>query len=245
MNPTATLRALKGAPASLLLALLVNPGQTLGAQHLATLTAYSDKPIAAGLRTLADLGLAQNHARTNGWAATTAIRQAILGELPPETENIRLEPGGSSCSVIVEDDCLLLSTTTTTPRESEKFRLTPDWAILRDILVDDCATPRTLAMTVIHSLSTADANPRAEALDALRWLSYCQSSHGSSIQYPGAFIAAKLSHNEPCPAWYQPSYSCPLWRRIDQLASRRARRLDSSTLQKGGATFPTSSSKPW
>lgn len=218
-NATATLRALKGPAASLILALLLHPAESLGAQRLATLTGYSDKPVAAGLKVLSDLGLAQNHARVNGWTATAAIRQAILGELPAESENLRLAPCSSSSSLI-EAPAILPTTTTTTPAESEYLRLTPDWATLRATLVDDCATPRDLALKTIHSLIHSHREPHAANLQALLWLSYCLSDDGASIDYPGAFIPAKLRNGETCPSWHRPKLNDPLYRRIEAARSR-------------------------
>ena len=216
MNQTATLRACKGAPASLILALLLHPAQSLGAQRLATMTGYSDKPVAAGLRVLADLGLAQSHGRVNGWTATAAIRQTILGELPAESEYLRLESRTSGGSTLIEEPTVLNETTTTTPSEAEYLRLAPAWHDLLALLVDDCVTPRALALKTIHSLIHSHADARHSAFEALRWLSYCHSDAGGGIDFPGAFIPAKLRNGESCPAWHRIPYHDPLYRRIEE-----------------------------
>ena len=227
MHQIPSIRDLKGAPASLILALLFHPAQSLGAGTLAEMTDYSDKPVAAGLQTLRRLDMAQQHGRYHGWTATAAIRQLVLGELPEpeklrlESENLRLP--GSSGSSSIEAPPLLPTPTTTTPSEPEKLRLPSAWAILHDVLIDDCATPRALADKTIHNLIHRHRAPARAHLQALLWLSYCHSEEGSGIDWPGAFIPAKLTNNEPCPPWHSPTYGDPLYRRIEAARSELQR----------------------
>lgn len=72
------LRAIKGAPVSIVLALMLYPERSLGPAQLAALTGYSRNTIASALQVLAELGLAQRHARYSGWRLTLATQQLFL-----------------------------------------------------------------------------------------------------------------------------------------------------------------------
>ncbi|MGB3717907.1 MAG: hypothetical protein WA996_26115, partial [Candidatus Promineifilaceae bacterium] len=61
------LRALKGAPASIVLALALT-GSSLSNRDLELATGYSDKSISRGLALLELKGIAQNNGRSNGWS---------------------------------------------------------------------------------------------------------------------------------------------------------------------------------
>jgi len=87
MDPDAIrlLNSLRGAPASLLLALLAHAGP-LGRQELALLTGWGETSVSAGLCKLAALGLARRQARYHGWQATPAARRLVLEFFPPDAD---------------------------------------------------------------------------------------------------------------------------------------------------------------
>jgi hypothetical protein len=68
------IRQLKGAPATILLMMLI-VGRPTGRNELAFLTTYSEHTVQKALNQLQFIGLAQQHARRNGWALTGAVRQ--------------------------------------------------------------------------------------------------------------------------------------------------------------------------
>lgn len=73
MNAT-TLRALKGAPTSIILALLVT-GRSMTNKELRTWTGYSDKPITDALALLDTEGITQYNGRTYGWSLSAGQMQ--------------------------------------------------------------------------------------------------------------------------------------------------------------------------
>lgn len=214
MNTTTLLRSLKGAPISVLMALLFHPAQSLGVAHLSRLTGYSDKPVAQALRLLADLQLAQNHNRYRGWVATTHVRQLILGE----TENLRLAPSSSSSigqrPFPPEPDP---TTTTTQPRETENLRLPSAWAHIAQTLVHRCTTPTHRATAAATAAMHRHDDPDHTLWQLLRWLSYCRSDDGAGINNPGAFIATRIEQDIPCPDWHRPTMGTDLHREISRL----------------------------
>ncbi len=76
-----TVRALKGAPASIILAMLLMPEQVgVGTMELTTMTGYGKDAVRRGLRTLETIGMVQKIGRYNGWVLTAQARQLVLGE---------------------------------------------------------------------------------------------------------------------------------------------------------------------
>ena len=72
---TTAVRALKGAPVSIILALSAAPkGEAYQVQQLAVMTGYSEQGVDMGLRVLETLGLVQSHAPHCGWVLTRPIR---------------------------------------------------------------------------------------------------------------------------------------------------------------------------
>lgn len=114
------IRALKGAPWTILIALLAFPDRPLGTTDLVRITSYSDKTVKKALDALSDQQLAQRHGRYHGWTATHRCRQMILGELA-EPENFRLPASSSSSHEENRDPPIVTTTTTTT--QPEKLRL--------------------------------------------------------------------------------------------------------------------------
>ena len=72
---TTAVRALKGAPASIILALSAAPaGQAYHVPQLAAMTGYSEQGVDMGLRVLETLGLVQSPAQHCGWVLTRPLR---------------------------------------------------------------------------------------------------------------------------------------------------------------------------
>jgi hypothetical protein len=71
-------------------------------------------------------------------------------------------------------------------------------------MTDRCATPPDRAARALKAAHDAGHQPARVRWDILRWLSYCQSAHGASINNPGAFIATRIQENVPCPDWHKP-----------------------------------------
>jgi hypothetical protein len=213
-QPATLLRALKGPPLSCLFALLF-ANRPLGTTTLGTLTGYSAKSVTAGLNVLAQLGLAQNHGRYNGWLPTTHCRQMLLGEngsepaIPAEgvnreTETLRLPPSGSSGGTCDPERPLSTTTTTTIPSEPENLRLPPEWQELADLLVERCGTPPHRAQAAVAAARDRREQPPETRYHILRWFSYCMSDDGNGINNVGAFTASRIRDGIPCPDWHRP-----------------------------------------
>lgn len=71
------LRGLKGAPASIVLALALS-GCSLSKAELEIATGYSDKPVARGLALLELHGLAQDNGRTAGWSLRDSVQLPLF-----------------------------------------------------------------------------------------------------------------------------------------------------------------------
>jgi len=77
LNPLASLRALKGAPLSCLFALMF-ANQPVGKAWLSRMTGYSDKPVAAALDYLNEMGYVTSNGRYESWQINTAAIQLPL-----------------------------------------------------------------------------------------------------------------------------------------------------------------------
>ena len=99
---------------------------------------------------------------------------------------------------------------TTTVTAKNCSNIPPDFQPLLDLLVDRCGTPAKIARdTVCISVRRGD-DPVFVQYDALRWLAYCLSKLGKTINVPGFFIASKIQNAEPCPDYFQTDYGSPL-----------------------------------
>ena len=90
-------------------------------------------------------------------------------------------------------------------RKGMEFRVEfdEDWSQLLDLLSVECGCPRSRAREVlIACLERGDSAVLVE-YDVLRWLSYCMSPEGESIQHRGAFIGSRLRDGIPCPEWHK------------------------------------------
>lgn len=94
------IRNLKGAPATVLL-MMLGLGRPTGRDELVMLTTYSEHTVTKALQQLEFLGLAQNHARYNGWILTAHVRRRLLpaASVEPEEKTLPVErepPSGAA-----------------------------------------------------------------------------------------------------------------------------------------------------
>ncbi len=106
LNPLASLRALKGAPLSCLFALMF-ANQPVGKAWLSRMTGYSDKPVAAALDYLFEMGYVTSNGRYESWQINS---QAI--QLPLMTLDTPLENDTSKFGRIFPDSIPTTATTT-------------------------------------------------------------------------------------------------------------------------------------
>ena len=215
------LRALKGAPVSVVLALMMARGG-LGVRELQGWTGYSDKPVRAALRVLGELGLVQRHAYHSGWLLTARGRQMVLGE-GATPENLR-SAGSSSGSSLIDGVRVLPETTTTTTVTPENFRsehapgfeeLGKDWRhVVGRVLCKHCGMGRRRAESVVLECAAAGRFPGQVAYEALIWLAYCQDEERSTINNPAGFIASRVGGCVSPPAGYCPPSGFKLWPKV-------------------------------
>jgi hypothetical protein len=118
------LHTLKGAAASLLLALSLNPGP-LGARDLARFTGWSENAVREGLCKLEAIGLAKRRRRYNGWQLAEAGRQWLRQKLQGEAQ-IEDLVAGEACPPQAATPEASLSTTA--PADSSPLINAPDEA---------------------------------------------------------------------------------------------------------------------
>lgn len=221
---TVTLLAhtLKGSGLSCLFVMLALP-QAIGPKDLSAITGYDRKSVTKGLDKLAALGLAENHGRYNSWSLTVQGYQLALfnprnpdlalngknngseGEkLPLEGENFPLPLRSSSSYLNTESlNTESLKQLLPTPSDAEKLPLPPEAGRLTEILICRCGCPTKRARQAVKAALASDDAPIVIEIDILRWLAYCQSERGQSIQNPGVFIASKIEKAEPCPEYFK------------------------------------------
>lgn len=203
-HPAATLQAIRGSPSTVLLALLLFPGRTLGPKQLTRLTGLTEKTVQRALDLLADHHLAQRHAYREGWAATALIRQRILGEVEEgepynyhsyldetKPENLRFQ-GSSRGSLPGQNESSPYTTTTTTTAKPEILRLDVSWQPVVESLTHRCGTPPDRARAAAAAAQARGDDP-AQVVEAIEgWRDYCTSERGRTIYNPGALIAARI-----------------------------------------------------
>ncbi len=109
-----------------------------------------------------------------------------------------------------------LQTTDFTAKNCSK--IPPDFQPLLELLVDRCGSPAKIARDAVCASARRDDDPDFVRYDALRWLAYCRSDRGKTINAPGIFIARKIERAEPCPDYFQTDYGSPLHAEIRALA---------------------------
>jgi hypothetical protein len=201
LNAAPLLRGLKNGPAcAILLLFLANPGRSLGTTDICQGTGWTKKPVAQALATLADYGILQHHGRYHGWRLSAYGRQLMLGEtLGPEGETFLLPPCSSSDpnSPQPEGPSQLLQPPK--PAEGENFHLPDDWLQLSQDLRDLYRIPPRLSQPALQAAyRRGDTTEQAHDLTR-RWHDYCQTEDASTINYPPAVIAARLTDGTPPP----------------------------------------------
>ena len=106
----ATIRALKGAPLSILIAMLI-ARQPVGEDWLVTITGYSQNTVRNGCKFLTEIQMIQRNGRYHSYVLTNGASQLTLGQL----EECKLEALAESQNLT-----LPTSTTTTTLNKKEK-----------------------------------------------------------------------------------------------------------------------------
>lgn len=207
MNPM-MLRALKGAPLAVLVALATI--HRAGPDTLSTWTGYDRKTTSRALTTLQQMGLVEHGGRYDGYRLTANAQQLPLwtpGELetgegeflPVEGENLPLPLCSSSSSLInarVNKLKQLLPQS-----EGENIPLPPELAAAAEEIATELASStgytfaRILA-DVSHALSQGDPPAQIRA-DAAGWIRFARTKKG--IYNPGAFVCARIRTGQPPP----------------------------------------------
>jgi hypothetical protein len=199
------LHTLRGATATVLLALLFHPDQPLGTTDLCTLTGYTDKPVTAALRKLHSVGLAQRHARYVGWTATRHVRQLTLGEhllWDSESETFRLADSSSRSDLPSPQQTSLLPPPSA-GSESEKLRLpSPRWHAVAEAMIQHAGTPRRLALDTTRAAAQHYPHPGQARYHAIKWADYARSC--DTINNPAYFVPSRIADGIPSP----PDHHC-------------------------------------
>ena len=209
-----TLRELKGAPVSCLLALYVL-GRPARTEEIADLTGYRPAAVHDALRCLSrpayNLVLALPNGRHPLWDLTAHARQmplswAVLDNNSYVAMTREKSESGSSSSLNKEltDSSLQLLPLQEVSREKTDSSPhnapppAPEAARLADLL-QDLGCPRALAHAAVADALDHDSPPLVEA-QALLWRHYCASPAGQSIQAVGIFVARKIQNGERAPS---------------------------------------------
>lgn len=117
-----TMRALKGAPASLVLAMLLMPQRvSVGVMEFTTITGYGKDAVRNGLQTLESLGMVQQLGRYQQWALTAKAQQLGLGQAALEEA-----PGGGKNALPLSEAATVAPVCQhAAPREGGKNALAP------------------------------------------------------------------------------------------------------------------------
>jgi hypothetical protein len=254
-----SLRALKGPPLCVAIALYVS-SRPMGTKQLATITGYGPNTVSEALRVLAHCGVAQNHARYNGWTLTHDGQQ-LLSPAPEEaraTDDVaravpshdgdaglprheprisRLAHSCSSCSDLsgkTEEQQL------PPPRREAKTLATssvavlpPPWDDVLSDLVKICSIPHYRAHQALRAARQRGDLPSQVLYHALLWYAYCQEPENSTITNHAYFIAARIEDGTPSPKQYRPPDHSKLWARITHA---RRRWTEEIAGQYGGTT---------
>jgi len=105
----ATIRALKGAPLSILVAMLI-ARQPVGEDWLVTITGYSQNTVRSGCKFLTEIQMIQRNGRYHGYVLTNGAKQLTLGQL----EECKLNELGEGQNLTLPE-----STTTVTLNKKE------------------------------------------------------------------------------------------------------------------------------
>jgi len=204
-----TLRELKGAPISCLLALYLI-GRPARKEEIADLSGFAPAAVQSALRCLSrptyNLVLALPSGRHPLWTLTAHAQQmplswAVLTAGEPYVAMSREKsdsPSSSSSSDIesIQLDSLLLLPPLS--REKSESPGNPEADRLAAMLTDMGCT-RALARAAVAEALEEDSPEIVEA-QIILWRHYCASPHGASIHAPGFFVARKIQQGETAPS---------------------------------------------
>ena len=228
------LRALKGCPLSIVMALLLyrTDNRALGPTHLAAITGYTRKTVSAALAVLAEMGLAQRHARYTGWTLAEHTRQLFLPtDAPQLTDSTQLTADPEHLNLEGENSLLPPAEGKNLPIDGENSPLppklvssvhSPDSEDTTDLLTPGAATTNPklaqilLDAGVYHPLALRIASdPWCTPRCAQAWIQDIrrqmeQPAHG--IRSLPALLATNLqNHHVPPP---EPAPADDSWRRF-------------------------------
>ena len=188
-------RALRGAPWTVVIAFLFWPGAH-GETELAARTGYNRRTVRGALIELEALGFVQRHGRYEAWALTSTCRQMILGE--SEGGNLPLSSSSSSneheiCGTETDPE-------TTTTGEGQKLPLEiPDGTDGAYGLLLRLGCSPQVAITAIDACLAAGWEPDEVCGETEAWFDYCRSPLGRGIRSPGFLVARRLREGVTAP----------------------------------------------
>jgi hypothetical protein len=227
-DPAQFLRALKGAPMSVFMALRLLGGGRLGTGDLVVLTGYSPKTVTQALRTLSALGLVEGQGRYRAWALTAEACRLSLGGAqaprpsrteppvgppaeddgraegeaePLDPEKVRLASRSRRLSDPSPGD--EETTTTTTRSEAEGAPLPEPWQRVALSLTSSCAIPPQRARRAVRSAMGEGRHPGQCLYYALSWYAYCRQQ--TSFRAVPFFVLARVKDGTPPPDFDPPT----------------------------------------
>ena len=208
-----TLRELKGAPVSCLLALYVL-GRPARKEEIADFTGYESGAVQSALRCLSrpgyNLVLALPNGRHPLWDLTAHARQmplswAVLTDSYVAMSREKTDSSSSSSlNKGLTDSSLQLLPLQEVSREKTDSSPhnapppAPEADRLANLL-QDLGCPRLLARASVAG-ALADDSPELVEAQVILWRHYCASPAGQSIQAVGIFVARKLQNGERAPS---------------------------------------------
>lgn len=125
MNGVGVIRALKGAPISIYVA-LYTCGDAMTEQMLCTITGYTDKSVSRGLELLQAMGVITQLHHRGPWVINKAIEFLQFGEIPTSSSSSRV-------NIPVNDEV------STTSYNSEIFRILTEAGVFEPARSEICA----------------------------------------------------------------------------------------------------------
>ncbi len=212
------LRALKGAPLSVLLA--IRYLGRAGTSDLDAATGYDHEAIARALRALASMGFIVNAGRYHGWQLTSTAVQLPLftpsqieeGDASRERGISAVERGFSALPLQGEEGVLTqleLSDSelnTSSPSVTERgisalpAELAADADRLTELLVARLTCRRRRASEAVRAALLRGEAPAYVEMQLITWANWLAvEANRRGLRAPGMFVAAKLADAEPAP----------------------------------------------
>ena len=200
--PAPALRALRGAPITCLVALMVI-GRPATNEEIGDEAGYGASTVENALRILQkhDLALALPNGRHPRWALPRNSPQIPMGWLVAQVSRENRDSGSSSLQLEESQETqggqLQLPQVSREKRDSLSTSYPQTAALAAPLVRAGCPTS-TARAAVQAALDDGDA-PAAIETQIARWLAYCARPRAATITAPGLFTAAKIRKNEPCP----------------------------------------------